>query len=192
MNSIENGKVTVDFDLEGDQGNTQSNAIVEIGSKLPHSFRVQTKKLIDVIMALSPQARQLEGKQRQKFRKTVSQKLYNKTRPGFYFEARETLHLASAGQPGGAGTQHHWHIFCSDELKPHIETILAGTALTTTPPVYEENATGGNYFKEWGGLYLRSEVEMKIAEASIKRNCYFLPTPVVERDCKILWSVIAS
>jgi len=165
MNPIENNGATIDFDLGGDQGNTKSNAIVAIGGKLPHSFRVQTRKLVDVIMALSPQARQLEGKQRQKFRKTISQKLYNKTRPSFYFEARETLHLAYAGQPSGANTQHHWHIFCTDELKPLIETILAGTALTTTPPASEENTTGGNYFKEWGGLYLRSEAEVKIAEA---------------------------
>lgn len=156
--------MTLDFELEGNEHEDKNGALVAIGGKLPHSFRVPTSKLIDIIMTLSPQERNLAGKQRQKFRKTVSQRLYNKTRPGFYLEATSSLHLAYAEQPGGAKTQHHWHIFCTDELKPQIETILAGTALTVSRS-YPQAETGGNYSKEWGGMYFRSNAEIRIAEA---------------------------
>lgn len=159
-----NDIIPPDFNPENGNGASPGNAIVAIGGKLPHSFQVATSKVIDVIIAFSPQGRGLTGKQRQQFRKKVNQKLYTKTRPGFYLEATEAFHLAYAGQPGGANTQHLWWIFCTDELKPQIETIIAGTALTVSTP-QQQNEVGGNYTREWGGLYLRLLAEVRIAEA---------------------------
>jgi len=156
--------MTTDLNFDGNKATEQNGPLVTVGGKLPHSFQVPTSKVIDVLIALSPRSQGLTGKQRQKFRKTISQKLYNKTRPGFYFEMTASFHLAYAGQPGGVRTQHHWHIFCTDELKPQIEKILAGTALTVSA-TYPQNDVGGNYSKEWGGLYLRSDAEVRIAEA---------------------------
>ncbi|MEP0873521.1 DUF559 domain-containing protein [Trichocoleus desertorum AS-A10] len=121
-----------------------------------------TTKLLDIIIALSPQSQKLNPKQRKTLRQNLNTKLYNKTRPGFYWEVADSLHIAYAGQPAGAKTQHHWRIFCDDSLKTQIETLIAGTALTTSAPSTEPN---GNYTKGWGGLYLRSEAEVRIAEA---------------------------
>jgi hypothetical protein len=95
-----------------DLDNAEINTLVVAGGKLPHPFRVQTGKLLDVIVALSPLGRSLTGKQRQKMWKTLGQKLYNKTRPGFCLEVGDNLHFGYVGQPGGANTHHHWFIYC--------------------------------------------------------------------------------
>ena len=153
------------------QESTQANGgLVAIGGKLPFSFQVKTSKLLDVLLAFSPRSRGLKGKRLKKFRQELNQKLYIKTRPGFYFEISEHLHFSYVGQPGGANTQHQWAVHCDESLKPQIETILAGTALVaTTSPT---QATG-DYQREWGGLYLRSEAEVRIAEALDKTGILF-------------------
>lgn len=162
-----------DLDLEGNERNTGSYALVAIGGKLPYSFQVPTSKLLDVVVALSPRGRTLDNRQRKKFRQTVNQKLYSKTRPGFYLEVGDVLHIAYAGQPGGAGTQHHWRIFCGDQLRTQIETLIAGTALTVPDTQSVGNGATGNYSREWGGLYLRSEAEVRIAEALDRTGLLF-------------------
>jgi very-short-patch-repair endonuclease len=173
MRSSDSNGTTFNLDLEGSERNTQSNALVAIGGKLPHCFQVPTSKLLDVIVAFSPRCRTLDTKQRRQFRQKVGQKLYNKTRPGFYLEVGEMLHLAYAGQPNGARTQHHWRIFCAEQLKPQIETLIAGTALTASGQQSTGNEAGGNYTREWGGLYLRSEAEVRIAEALDRTGMLF-------------------
>lgn len=77
------------------------NAIVSSGSKLPHCFEVATSKFLDIVMALSPKAKGLGVKQKQKMRKDLNARIYNKCRPGFYAELSESLHFAYVGQPGG-------------------------------------------------------------------------------------------
>jgi len=158
----------MDFEIEG----KADTALVAIGGKLPNQFRVTSGKLLDIMMALAPRCRGLEGKQRQKVRKSLQQKLYNQTRPGFYCEVAPVLHFSYAGQPGGAKTLHHWYIFCADQLKPQIEILVAGTALVASAPS-SENGASGNYTREWGGLYLRSEAEVRIAEALDKAGVLF-------------------
>jgi very-short-patch-repair endonuclease len=139
----------------------QSTAIVPSIGKLPHCFEVETGKFLDIVMALSPKTRELSAKQKLKKRKELSSRLYNKTRPGFYGEFTKSLHFAYAGQPQGHGKPHHWRLFCDDGLREWLEIFIHGTALTSTPT----SAATGNYQYEWGGLYLRSEAEQKIAEA---------------------------
>jgi very-short-patch-repair endonuclease len=162
-----------DFDLEGTERRTTGGAMVSIGGKLPHCFEVPTSKLLDVIVQLSPRGRNADTKERKKLRKALNQKIYTKTRPGFYMEVGHVLHFAYMGQPNGAGSQHWWRIFCADELKSQVETILAGTALVSTAPPAAENGAGGNYTTEWGGLYLRSTAEIKIAEALDRTGLLF-------------------
>jgi hypothetical protein len=148
-----------------------------------------TTKLLDIIIALSPRSQNLNSKQRKALRQEINTKLYNKTRSGFYWEAADSLHIAYAGQPKGANTQHHWRIFCDDSLKTQIETLIAGTALTTSAPSTEPS---GNYTKEWGGLYLRSEAEVRIAEALDLAGVLFLPMHEDEWDFKPPVSVTRS
>jgi hypothetical protein len=86
---------------------TESHALVAIGGKLPIVFQASTTQLLDIIMTLAPRCQTLSPKQRKKFRQDLNKKLYNKTRPGFYWEAGDSLHIGYAGQPSGANTQHH-------------------------------------------------------------------------------------
>jgi very-short-patch-repair endonuclease len=157
--------MVLDLDLEGSERPTNGKALVTSGGKLPHSFRVSTSKLLDVIVALSPRGQSLTGKQRKVFRQTINQKLYNRTRPGFYLEVGDLLHIAYAGQPQGANTQHQWHVFCGDERKAQVETLLADSALVVSEPAVTENGASGKHTLEWGGLYLRSEAELSLAQA---------------------------
>ncbi|MBL1176824.1 endonuclease domain-containing protein [Pantanalinema sp. GBBB05] len=165
MSSSLNDDGVVNLNLDGNEHNTGDNTLVPIGGKLPYCFEVPTSKLLDVFIALSPRSRNLTVKQRKKLRQQVNSKLYNKTRPGFYLEISTAFHVAYAGQPRGAGTQHHWRIFCTEELKARIETLIAGTAMTVEGQSVNANGADGNYSREWGGLYFRSEAEVRIAEA---------------------------
>ncbi|MBW4582247.1 MAG: hypothetical protein KME42_21995 [Tildeniella nuda ZEHNDER 1965/U140] len=48
--------------------------------------------------------------------------------------------------------------------------MIAGTALTVSETKTEAS---GNYSREWGGLYLRSEAEVRIAEALDRTDVLF-------------------
>jgi very-short-patch-repair endonuclease len=157
---------SLEFRFEADGNPPVSGTIVPIGGTLPCSFKVPTGKLLDVILALSASGRSLTGKARQKARQKANAWLYNRTRPGFCFMVKKNVfHIAYAGQPDGAGTQHQWHIFCIESYQQQVELLIHGTALTTPTQQSQQSGTGGNYTKEWGGLYLRSEAEVRIAEA---------------------------
>jgi very-short-patch-repair endonuclease len=149
----------------------EQNSIVSIGGKLPHCFELTTSKFLDVVIALSPKSTGMTQRQLKALRKSLNAKLYNKTRPGFYAEMSESLHFAYAGQPGGHGSVHQWRLFCDDGIKDRVETLILGTTLT----ISGQNSTSasGNYTKEWGGLYLRSEAEVRIAEAPDKAEILF-------------------
>jgi hypothetical protein len=155
-----------------DQGiDVEQSGIVSIGGKLPHCFELTTSKFLNVVIALSPKSTGMTQRQLKALRKSLNAKLYNKTRPGFYAEMSESLHFAYAGQPGGHGSVHHWRLFCDDGIKDRVETLILGTALTISGQ--NPASTGGNYTKEWGGLYLRSEAELRIAEALDKAGVLF-------------------
>lgn len=140
------------LELDGDEHNTDGNAIVPISGKLPHSLEVTTGKLLDVVLAFAPQSQHLDNRQKKAFRKTLGQKLYLKSRPGFYYEVSKDLHIAYAGQPNGAGTQHLWRLFCTPQLHAQIETVIRGTSLTVASNSSDTpHAQQGNYTKEWGG-----------------------------------------
>lgn len=155
---------SLDINFAGGGSSTPGDTLVSMGGTLPCTFLVSTSKLLDVFFAVSASGRSLKGVARKKARQKWNAWLYNRTRPGFVFLAKENVfHIAYAGQPGGAGSQHQWHIFCIEDFKPRIEQVIYGTTLTTSTP--QPEGAGGNYTQEWGGLYLRSEAEIRIAEA---------------------------
>jgi Protein of unknown function (DUF2726) len=148
----------------------EDEAIVLSGGKLPHCFEVNTDKFLDVIIAISPKSQTMASRQKKELRKTLNARLYNKTRPGFYAELSESLHFAYGGQPGGHGSPHRWRLYCDDGIVEQLESLILGTTLT----IKGQNSSGsGNYTKEWGGLYLRSEAEVKIAEAFDRAGLLF-------------------
>ena len=147
-------------------------SIVPAGGKLPFSFRVNTAKLLDVVIALSPQLQRLSAKEKAKTRKSLSGKLYPKTSPGYYRELSPSMHLAYFGQPDGHGTQHIWTLYCDDSIKDQLEILVYGSALAA--PIDSSHSSNREHFtKEWGGLYLRSKAEVKIAEALDKTGVLF-------------------
>lgn len=156
----------LDLNFENGGGTADGNTLVSVGGNLPYSFLVPTRKLLDVCLAVSTSGRDLTGAARKKARQRLGAWLYNRTRPGFVFLVKENVfHIAYAGQPKGAGSQHQWHIFCNEGYKSQVEQIIRGTALVASSPAEPQDGPGGNYTKEWGGLYLRSEAEIRIAEA---------------------------
>jgi very-short-patch-repair endonuclease len=155
----------VELDLVDKEFDSGYSALVPIGGKLPCCFQVSTSQLLDVILAFTPSYQNFDDSQKKQLRKKLNQKLYNKTRPGFYCEATQTFHFAYFGQPYGHGTQHQWRIFCTEGLKAKIETVIQGTALTASGYQSSRNKGGENHSLEWGGLYFRSEAEIRMAQA---------------------------
>jgi len=139
---------SLDINLNANGHSGTSDTLVSIGGNLPYSYLVPTGKLLDVFLALSASGRNLKGAARAKARKKFNAWLYNHTRPRFVYLVKEgVFHIAYAGQPGGAGSQHHWHIFCNEAYKAQVEFIVG---ITSTPPPGPGNAQGGP-----GGNYTR-------------------------------------
>lgn len=153
-------------DLKGTERVAESNPLVALGGKLPYSLELKTPKLLDVLMALFPSLTQ--------DRKKTNNFLYSKSRPGFYLEIRDFLHLAYADQRDGHGTPHWWRLFFDDRLQSRIEELTKSNALVrvSEKPTAQAN-TGVNAPYEWGGMYFRSKVEIVIAEELNRRGLLF-------------------
>ena len=89
------------MELQGVEHKGNESAIAPIGGKLPYSLELQSSKVLDVLVALFP------GKAT---RKQLNGFLYSRTRPGFYIELNEALHLAYADQRDGHGKPHWWRL----------------------------------------------------------------------------------
>lgn len=152
------------FDPE-DLDQISDGQIVPIGSGLPYNVQISTGKLLDILMTLAPGTQRLNPKQKRECRTKLNQKLYPKTRPGFCMRIAENLHLGYAGQPDGHGKPHHWRLFYDERLKERIESLVEGRDPSGPNP-------GGNFI-EWGGLYLRSEAERRIAQAFDQHGILF-------------------
>lgn len=150
-----------DFDpdnLDSDVGSGGSDdgnsGIVPIGGELPYNIQIPTSRLLNILTSLSPGFQQLSVQEQRGWRNKLSRKLYPWTRPGFYKRLNEALHLGYAGQPGGHGKQHYWRLFYDDRLKDRLEPYIP-----SEPPI-----GGEGKLIEWGGLYFRSEAELRIAK----------------------------
>ncbi|NJN13336.1 MAG: hypothetical protein HC815_37650 [Richelia sp. RM1_1_1] len=93
----------MDFNIQGVEHRADSSSLVPIGGQLPYYLELRTNKLLDFLVAIT--SVQKAGKD---FRKRINSYLYTRTRPGFYIEMNEHLHLAYADQRDGHGTQHWW------------------------------------------------------------------------------------
>lgn len=167
--------------FEGIERQVDGGALVPIGSNLPYRLELRTSKLLDVLLELFSSRISQSGK-RSEIKKKINGWLYARTRPGFYIELSSNhLHLAYADQRDGHGSQHWWRLFFDEHYREKIECTSRSTALTiseretqrangTTPQAERANV---NPPKEWGGMYFRSESEIKIAEKLDKAGVLF-------------------
>lgn len=154
-------------DIQGTERQVEDSPLVPIGGKLPYVLEVKTSQLIDVISALTPD-------KARDFRKKAGAWLYPRTRPGFYLEMNAHLHLAYADQRDGHKTQHYWRLFFDEQFKEKIERASRGSALVVGEEPKKNQANSGVRAPyEWGGMYFRSKVEMRIAQELEKRGVTF-------------------
>lgn len=158
----------MDFNLEGTEHEVSGNPLVPIGGKLPYYQELRTSALLDVLMALTSAQKRVKN-----FRKRLNSYLYAKTRPGFYLEISNNLHLAYGDQRDGHRTQHWWRLFFDDHYKDRIEQAIHGTALAVSPQAKGYSNGDANASAEWGGMYFRSRAEIKVAEALDSQGVLF-------------------
>jgi Protein of unknown function (DUF559) len=154
---------------QGTKEHHNHSGLVPLSGQLPLCLELPTPKVLDVILALhSKTQNQAELKT---LRKKLNERLYPRTRPGSYLEVNENLHLAYMGQPDGHGKQHWWRLFFVEALREQIEAVVHGSALAVSDKVTSQPPGGAT--REWGGLYLRSEAEVRIAQALDRRRVLF-------------------
>lgn len=153
----------------------KGSGLVPIGGLLPYYLELPTGKLLNVLIELFSTAAATQGVNPKQLRTKLNKWLYPKTRPGFYLELGEHLHLAYADQRHGYGTQHWWRLFFDEQSRKRIEQASLSIALAVSKEGTQtanagsssspETATGNsNGLKEWGGMYFRSEPEIRIAQ----------------------------
>jgi hypothetical protein len=162
--------------VPGIEHQVKGSSLVPVGGKLPYYLEVQTGKLLDLLVVISR-----ENNNDRNLRTKIRNYLYSKTRPGFYLEFNEHLHLAYANQRDGHGTQHWWRLFFDSYYKEQVEQFTRGSALAIpgqdTP--HNDNDSGQevkanvNPQYEWGGMYFRSKAEIKIAEELDNKGVLF-------------------
>lgn len=152
------------MELQGIEHNSNESAIAPIGGKLPYSLELQSSKILDILLTLLPT---------QKNRTQANSWLYTKTRPGFYMELNKSLHLAYADQRDGHGTAHWWRLFFSENLRGKIEELTKSNALAVSDGTKNQANSGVRAEYEWGGIYFRSQVEIRIAQEFDKRGVLF-------------------
>lgn len=164
----------MDFSIEGVEHKVDSASLVPIGGRLPYRLEVRTSKILDFLVGIT-----LVQKSGKDLRKRINAYLFARTKPGFYIEINEHLHLAYADQRDGHGSQHWWRLFFDNDSRPQVEQFTHGTALTVgskeapnTDSTFS-NQPGANAYKEWGGMYFRSPAEIKIAEELDKQEVLF-------------------
>ena len=150
--------------------------LVTVGGGLPYVLELQTGKVFDVLLGVFPT---------DKTRKQVNDWLYRNSKPGFNtpLGQKADLQLVYGDQRDGHGTAHWWKLYYGDRLQSQIDTLLKGTALTTTSQTVRQRLTaeapsnqansGVRAPYEWGGMYFRSKVEIRIAEELEKRGVTF-------------------
>lgn len=156
-------------EIGGNKRQVSESPLVPIGRKLPYFLEIKTSQLIDVLSVLTAD----RGKDND-FRKRVRAWLFPRTRPGFYLEINNHIHLAYADQRDGHRTQHYWRLFFDDESKNKIEkSTRANSLVVGEPPKTNQANPGVRAPLEWGRMYFRSKVEIKVAQELEKRGVLF-------------------
>ena len=169
MPSTNAASLEFDLDSEALDRHPESSGIVPIGGELPYVIQITSSRLLDILTALAPGFQQLSLIEKRECRTKFSRKLYPRTRPGFYMKLSDSLHLGYAGQPDGHGSQHQWRLFYDERLKDRLAAITTGSPM----PGSQSGNGAGSGFIEWGGLYLRSEAELRIAKALDQQEILF-------------------
>jgi len=166
-------KMTQLTDFNGIERQT-ADSLVSLGGKLPYKLEIRTTDLLNLLQNLYTEHFQKLGKEA---RKKINSWLYTRTRPGFYFELSNQLHLAYADQRDGHGTQHYWRLFFDDVLKQRIENISRKTAIVVATGEKSEHKTEAkDYYqgqKEYYGMYFRSDAEIIIAKQLVEAKVMF-------------------
>ena len=153
---------------DGKEHHVSSSSLVSINGKLPYYQELRTSILLNVLITFSE-------KKGNNIRHKINQWLFSRTRPGFYLELNNHLHLAYADQRDGHGTQHYWRLFFDEHYQQKIEIATKSSALTVGKKASETNQQQRNHnaYKEWGGMYFRSQAEIAIAKELDKRKVLF-------------------
>ena len=152
----------------GKEHHVSGGSIVSINGKLPYYQELRTSVLLNVLITFSSKSSNKD------LRKKINRWLFSRTRPGFYMELDNHLHLAYADQRDGHGSQHWWRLFFDEQFREKIETATKSSALTVGKSSESDRQQGTyNVYKEWGGMYFRSQAEIAIAEELDKRNVLF-------------------
>ncbi|MBD2771394.1 DUF2726 domain-containing protein [Iningainema tapete] len=169
---------TLEFNIEaGVEHRVSGGSLIPLGGQLPYYLEMQTSKLLDVLVGIAFTIQRTD----QNLRQRINRYLYSRTRPGFYLEINEHLHLAYADQRNGHGTQHWWRLFFDNDYRHQIEQLIRGTAITVSGEhtssndnrTSEQEHARANAPREWGGMYFRSAAEIKIAEELDKQEILF-------------------
>ena len=155
--------MTAMLSLSSTEHQLKSSTLVPINSQLSYNRELQTGRLLDLLTCL------FKNPDKKGLRKKLNTWLYSRTRPGFYAEISPDIHFAYADQRNGHGSQHWWRLFFNEKWKEKIEQSLNGTALAVAKPT----SNGKHPLREWGGMYFRSQTEIRIAEELYNRNILF-------------------
>lgn len=160
-----------EFELQGQEHQLPYGSLVPIGSHLPYCIELQTRPLLDFLLLRYGKNRSNDPSLRQRFRAS----LYSRTRPGFHLELSGGLHLAYADQRDGKGSEHWWRLFCDADHRNQLETMTRRSALAVRDVETQAKSRRVAHpaSKEWGGMYFRSESEIRIAQELDRRGVLY-------------------
>lgn len=150
------------FNPSGDEHNLDESAIVLRSSSLSYFSELRTSSLISYILKIYPN--------KNLTRKSISDWLSIKNKPGFYKELTPNLHLAYADQRNGHGTEHWWTLFFNEDYKEDILNSIKIEILFVKNKSSKDNANAPH---QWGGLNFRSKTEVRIAHALYNQRVLF-------------------
>lgn len=160
-----------ELEFEGQEHQIPYGSLVPIGSRLPYCIELQTHLLLDFLVLQYRKNCSKDADLRQKFRSS----LYARTRPGFYLELNDSLHLAYADQRDGKGSEHWWRLFCDADHRHQLEAITSHSAIAVrdVETKADSRRVSRRTYKEWGGMYFRSNSEIRIAEELERRGILY-------------------
>lgn len=150
------------FNPSGDEQNLDESAIVLKSSSLRYFIELRTSSLISYILKIYSN--------KNFTRKSISDWLSIRNKPGFYKELAPNLHLAYADQRNGHGTEHWWTLFFNEDYK---QDILNSIKIEISPVKTKNSTDDTNAPHQWGGLNFRSKTEVRIAHALYNQRVLF-------------------
>jgi hypothetical protein len=157
-------KTLTKFNPSGEEQNLNASAIVVQSSGLKYFIELRTTALIDYMLKIYTTSSSGYT------RKSISDWLTIRNKPGFYKELSTNLHLAYADQRDGHGSQHWWKLFFNDDYK---QSILSNIKIEISLVKSTNSPDDSNSQHQWGGLNFRSQSEVRIAHALYNQRILF-------------------